>query len=135
MGAKAIDVSMKLVMRCSLGIAWKKENRMIKVNVMYPYTEGARFDHAYYRDRHMPMVKARLGSACAYYTVDKGLAGRAPGFPPAFVAMCAFICDSVEAYEAAMQEHRTEVLADIANYTDIAPMVQVSEVVVERSDR
>ena len=56
-----------------------KENRMIKVNVMYPYTEGARFDHAYYRDRHMPMVKARLGSACAYYTVEKGLAGRAPG--------------------------------------------------------
>jgi uncharacterized protein (TIGR02118 family) len=35
---------------------------MIKVNVMYPYTEGARFDHAYYRDRHMPMVKSRLGS-------------------------------------------------------------------------
>ena len=66
---------------------------MIKVNVMYPYTEGARFDHAYYRDRHMPMVKARLGSACAYYTVERGVAGRAPGAPPAFVAMCAFICD------------------------------------------
>ena len=59
---------------------------MIKVTVMYPYAEGARFDHAYYRDRHMPMVKARLGSACAYYTVEKGLAGREPGSPPAFVA-------------------------------------------------
>lgn len=113
---------------------------MIKVNVMYPYTEGARFDHAYYRDRHMPMVKARLGSACAYYTVEKGLSGRAPGAaasgaPPAFVAMCAFFCDSAEAYQAAMQEHRAEVVGDIANYTDIAPVVQVSEVVVERSDR
>jgi len=108
---------------------------MIKATVMYPYTEGARFDHAYYRDRHMPMVQARLGSACAYYTVEKGLAGRAPGAPPAFVAMCAFICDSVEAYEAAMQEHRAEILGDIANYTDITPVLQVSEVVVERSDR
>jgi uncharacterized protein (TIGR02118 family) len=107
---------------------------MIQATVMYPYTEGARFDHAYYRDRHMPMVKARLGSACAYYTVEKGLAGRAPGAPPAFVAMCAFICDSVEAYEAAMQEHRAEILGDIANYTDITPVLQVSEVVVERSD-
>ena len=104
---------------------------MIKVNVMYPYTEGARFDHAYYRDRHMPMVKARLGSACAYYTVEKCLAGRAP----TYVAMCAFICDSVEGYEAAMQEHRAEVLRDIANYTDIAPVLQFSEIVVERSDR
>ena len=108
---------------------------MIQATVMYPYTEGARFDHAYYRDRHMPMVQARLGSACAYYTVEKGLAGRAPGAPPAFVAMCAFICDSVEAYEAAMQEHRAEILGDIANYTDITPVLQVSEVVVERSDR
>jgi len=112
-----------------------KENRMVKVQVMYPYTEGARFDHAYYRDRHMPLMKARLGSACAYYTVDKGLAGRAPGSPPTFVAMCAFICDSAEGYEAAIQEHRAEILDDIANYTDIAPVVQVSEVVVERSDR
>jgi uncharacterized protein (TIGR02118 family) len=49
--------------------------------------------------------------------------------------MCAFICDSVEGFQAAMQEHGAEILGDIANYTDIAPVVQVSEVVVERSDR
>ena len=108
---------------------------MIKVNVMYPYSEGARFDHVYYRDWHMPMVKSRLGSACAYYTVEKGLTGRAPCAPPAFVAMCAFICDSVEAYQAASQEHRAEIRADIANYTDIAPVIQIREVVFERSDR
>lgn len=108
---------------------------MVKVQVMYPYTEGARFDHAYYRDRHMPMVKAMLGSVCIYYTVDKGLAGRMPSSPPTFVAMCAFICDSAEAYEAAIQERRAEILDDIANYTDIAPVVQVSEIVVERSER
>ena len=108
---------------------------MIKVTVMYPYTEGARFDHDYYRDRHMPMVKARLGSACAYYTVDKGLAGGAPGAPPAFVAMCAFICESVEGYLAAVQVHGAEIRGDIANYTDIVPVRQFSEVVVERSDR
>ena len=108
---------------------------MIKVNVMYPYTEGARFDLAYYRDRHMPLVKARLGSACTYYTVEKGLARRAPSSPPAFVAMCAFICSSAEGYQAAMQEHGAEIRGDIANYTDIAPLIQFSEVVVERSDR
>lgn len=108
---------------------------MIKVTVMYPYTEGGRFDHAYYRDRHMPMVKARLGNACTYYTVEKGLSGRTPGSPPAFEAMCAFICDSAEAYLAASNTHSAEIRRDIANYTDIAPVVQFSEVVVERSDR
>jgi hypothetical protein len=33
-----------------------------------------------------------------------------------------------------MQEHGAEILGDIANYTDIVPVVQVSELVVERSD-
>src|ERR1700755_916693 len=108
---------------------------MIKVTVMYPYTEGARFDHGYYRDRPLPMVKARLGSACSYYTVEKGLAGGAPGAPPAFVATCSFICDSLEGYQAASREHSAEIRGDLANYTDIVPVIQFSEVVVERSDR
>lgn len=108
---------------------------MIKVTVMYPYTEGGRFDHAYYRDRHMPLIKAKLGSACGYYTVEKGLSGRTPGSPPAFVAMCAFVCDSVEAYLAASNEHSAEIRGDIENYTDILPIIQFSEIVVERSDR
>lgn len=108
---------------------------MIKVTVMYPYSEAARFDHDYYRDTQMPMVKARLGGACTYYTVEKGIAGRAAGSAPAFVAMCAFYCDSAEAYMAASQKHTAEIRGDIANYTDIVPVVQFSEVVVERSDR
>jgi len=107
---------------------------MVKVSVMYPYSEGARFDHAYYRDHHMPMVKAKLGGACHYYTVDKGVAGATPGAPPAFVAACAFVCDSAEAYEDAIREHRPEILEDLPRYTDITPVIQVSEVVVERSD-
>ena len=48
---------------------------MIKVSVMYPYQAGARFDHAYYRDKHMPLVAARMGANLKSYTVDKGLAG------------------------------------------------------------
>ena len=50
---------------------------MIKVSVMYPNTPGAKFDHAYYKDKHMPLVKARMGEACKFYTVDKGVAGGA----------------------------------------------------------
>jgi len=54
---------------------------MIKVSVMYPNKPDVRFDHDYYRDKHMPLVKARMGDACKYYTIDKGLAGGAPGAP------------------------------------------------------
>ena len=107
---------------------------MIKVSVMYPYAAGARFDHAYYREKHMPMMKQWLGAACLYYTVDKGIAGGAPGTDPVYVAKCDFVCTSVEAFQAARAPHVQEIRDDIANYTDIQPVLQISEVVVERSE-
>ncbi len=55
---------------------------MIKVSVMYPNKEGARFDHKYYREKHMPLVKARMGDACKYYTIDRGLATSGRGKSP-----------------------------------------------------
>ena len=103
---------------------------MIKVSVMYPNNPGARFDHDYYRDKHTPLVKARLGDACKYYTVDKGLAGGAPGTPATYVGMCHIFCDSVEAFGAAMGKHAQEIMGDIPNYTDLQPVIQISEVVV-----
>jgi uncharacterized protein (TIGR02118 family) len=104
---------------------------MIKVDVMYPHREGARFDHAYYRDRHMPMVAEKLGEACKAWSVDKGLAGGLPGSPPPYVAKCALYFDSVEAFQSGMGRHGREIMADVPNYTDISPVMQVSEVVVK----
>jgi uncharacterized protein (TIGR02118 family) len=103
---------------------------MIKVTVMYANEPGARFDHAYYRDKHMPLVKARMGDRCKYYTVDKGLAGGAPGAPAPYVAMCHIFCDSVEAFQAGFGPHAKEIMGDIANYTDRTPLIQISEVAV-----
>jgi uncharacterized protein (TIGR02118 family) len=103
---------------------------MIKVSVMYPNTPGARFNHEYYRDKHMPMVQAKLGAALKFYTVDKGLAGGAPGAPATYVGMCHLYSDSVETFQAGFGPHAKDIMADIPNYTDIAPVMQISEVVV-----
>ena len=105
---------------------------MIKVSVMYPNQTGARFDHTYYRDKHMPLVKARMGDGCLYYTVDKGLAGGSPGTPPTYIGMCHIFAESVESFQAAFGPHAKEILGDIPNYTDLSPVMQISEVVVER---
>jgi uncharacterized protein (TIGR02118 family) len=107
-----------------------EEHAMIKVSVMYPNTPGARFDHDYYKDKHMPLVKARMGDACKSYTVDKGLGGGAPGAPATYVGMCHIFADSVEAFQAGFGPHAKEIMGDIKNYTDIAPVMQISEVVV-----
>jgi uncharacterized protein (TIGR02118 family) len=108
---------------------------MFKISVMYPNTPGARFDHTYYRDVHMPMVAAKLGAASKYYTVEKGLGGGAPGTPATYIAMCHFFCDSLEALGAAMGKHQKEIVADVVNYTDQTPILQASEIIVDAPAR
>jgi len=107
---------------------WRQD--MIKVSVMYPNTPGARFNHDYYRDKHMPLVKAKMGDSCKYYTIDKGLAGGAPGTAATYVGMCHIFCDSMEAFQGGFGPHAKEIMGDIPNYTDLAPVIQISEVVV-----
>ena len=74
---------------------------MIKVTVLYENTEGKKFDMAYYCDKHIPMVKQKLGAACRRVDVDQGLGGAQPGSKPAFVAMANLLFDSVDAFQVA----------------------------------
>jgi len=103
---------------------------MIKVSVMYPNIPGVRFNHEYYRDKHMPMVKALLGDACSYYTIDKGLTGSAPGNAATYIAMCHIFSESIEVFLAASAPHAQAMEEDLINYTDLSPIMQISEVVV-----
>jgi uncharacterized protein (TIGR02118 family) len=102
---------------------------MIKVSVMYPNGPDARFDNAYYRDHHMPMVKRLMGDHCKYYTVDKAMEG-GPAANLPYIAMGHLYCDSVEAFNAGFGPHSKEILGDIPNYTNQNPVIQMSEVVV-----
>ena len=107
---------------------------MIKVSVMYPATAGARFDHEYYRNVHMPLLKSRMGGACISYSVEKGIAGGAPNSPPVYVGLCHIYCESEQEFQTGFGPHSREIMGDIKNYTDIAPVIQISEVVVGAAD-
>ena len=39
-------------------------------------------------------------------------------------------CESVEAFQSGFGPHANEIMADIPNYTDLTPVIQISEVVV-----
>lgn len=103
---------------------------MIKVSVMYPFKSNARFDHDYYLRNHMPLVQARMGDKLKKYTVDKALAGGAPGADPTYLVICNLFCESPDDFQAGFGPHAQEIMSDIAKYTDLAPVIQVSEVVV-----
>ena len=76
------------------------------------------------------MLQRKMGDACVRYTVDKGLAGGAPGAPATYIGMCHIFSESVESFQAGFGPHAKDIMADIPNYTDIAPVMQISEVVV-----
>lgn len=101
---------------------------MIKVSVLYPSGTGNTFDMAYYLDTHMPMVGQKLAGVLKGMAVDQGLAGGAPGAPPAYMAIGHLMFDSVEAFQQAFDVHAPAILADIPNYTNTQPTVLVSEV-------
>ncbi len=71
---------------------------MVKVSVLYPNSETARFDMKYYCDFHVPMARAKFGAALRGVEVEGGLAGAAPGSRPAFIAIGHLYFDSVEAF-------------------------------------
>jgi uncharacterized protein (TIGR02118 family) len=121
---------MRTTILANVTLHFAQEEGMIKVSVMYPNTPGARFNHEYYRDKHMPLLKARMGASCKSYTVDKGLSGAAPDTPAPYIGMCHIFCDSVEAFQSGFGPHAEEIMGDIPNYTDLSPVIQLSEVVV-----
>ena len=101
---------------------------MIKVSVLYPNTEGATFDMDYYLNKHVPMVQSKLGNACKKAGVDQGLSGGEPGSRATYFAMCHLYFDSVETFQNSFGPNAEEITADIPNYTNIQPVVQVSQV-------
>jgi uncharacterized protein (TIGR02118 family) len=101
---------------------------MIKVSVLYPAGASTKFDMDYYCKSHIPMVQQKLGAACKRTAVEQGLAGGAPGAPPTYAAMGHLYFDSVAAFEAAFAPHAKDILADIPNYTNVQPVIQISEV-------
>jgi uncharacterized protein (TIGR02118 family) len=101
---------------------------MIKVSVLYPNTAGGNFDMNYYLNQHMPMVQQKLGPACKRTAVEEGIAGGAPEAPATYIAMGHLYFDSTDAFQTAFAPHAQAIMADIYNYTNIQPTIQISEV-------
>jgi uncharacterized protein (TIGR02118 family) len=94
---------------------------MIRFSVMYPTTEGATFDHDYYRDHHVPLALHTWGLETA--EIDQGLDGP-------YVAAVHFRFESRDALAKAMKaEGNSAVMADVGNYTTITPVRQISEII------
>ena len=94
---------------------------MIRVSVLYPSAEDSTFDHDYYAATHIPLAVDAWNLVRS--EIDKGING--PN-----VAAVHFYFESLDDFQAAMASEKTgDVMLDVPNYTNISPVLQVSEIV------
>jgi uncharacterized protein (TIGR02118 family) len=102
---------------------------MIRVLVLYPNKPGAKFDYTYYTEKHVPLFKTCMEPfGLVRVEIDKGIAGTSPGAPPPYVTLALCTFNSLEALQKGFASHAQEILADLPNFTNIEPQLQISEI-------
>lgn len=104
------------------------ETGMFKVAILYPGGDDKTFDMDYYEKKHMPMMAGILGKNLKFYEIDKGVSGRTPNDKAPFVTIGYFYIRDVAEYNKAIAANRDAVINDIKKYTNIQPVVQISEI-------
>jgi uncharacterized protein (TIGR02118 family) len=97
-----------------------------RITVIYPNKDGSKFDFDYYMQKHVPWVAKLTGTSIE---VRRGISA-SDGSAAPYVCI-ATIAASVADFEAVFAKHGQQILADVANYTNIEPEVQFDEVLGE----
>ena len=102
----------------------------IKLTVLYPNEEGKTFNMEYYSNNHVALLGKLLGDAVIGATIENGLGGGAPNSPAPFSAIGNLYFNDMESFENSFGPNAAEIMADLPNFTNIEPTVQISEVVI-----
>ena len=103
---------------------------MIRLTILYPNSEDAYFDMDYYQNKHIEMVKEKCGDALKGCSVEQGLGGAAPGSEPPYVVIARLDVESMDDFIAYVAPHDPDFAADVPNFTNIQPVIQLCEVVI-----
>ena len=103
---------------------------MIKVTFLYPNNEGSKFDMAYYKAVHLQLSRDKFGPALKGLTVDEGMAGIEPGSKPPFHAFAQLLFETPDDFYAALIPNIEEFKADALRYTDVEPVILISESII-----
>src|SRR5262245_18341380 len=106
---------------------------MTRISFLYPNRKDARFDFDYYLEQHMPWSIGILSAHPGFkgVSVERGILGA--GIEPAYVAVCHFLFGTLDDFVAAVAPNLAALQADMKNYTDLEPAVQISDVLITRS--
>jgi uncharacterized protein (TIGR02118 family) len=106
---------------------------MIRVSILYPNTEGSRFDLDYYLNTHLPMTEKLLAPKLRSMMVEHGIAGTVPGSKPVYIALCHLEFDTIDAFLEVFMPNMAALTGDIPNYTDVQAVIQFNDVKIARA--
>ncbi len=84
----------------------------------------------YYTHQHMPMIEELLRDSLLGYEIDKGISGRNPEDPAPFFAIGYLYFEKLSTYRNSFAPHAEQIVGDIPNYTNVKPVLQISEVIL-----
>lgn len=99
----------------------------ITVTVMYPNTAGSKFDMDYYLSSHIDLVGELWGPKLLSARAVKGIGTPDPDTPAPYQVIAILEMESMDVLHSLIEEHGEAVMSDIPNFTDVTPIVQVSE--------
>jgi uncharacterized protein (TIGR02118 family) len=100
---------------------------VITISVFYPKTATSRFDHDYYLNTHTPLLKRLFEpSGMQNLRLLRGSRSLDGGAAP-YEVLAYFDMPSLEKLQNALAQHGPQILGDIANYTDVQPVIQINE--------
>jgi uncharacterized protein (TIGR02118 family) len=97
---------------------------MQRVTVLYPNGADVKFDFDYYLAKHVPWVARLVGQSIE---VRRGLSSPT-GSPAAFVCIATIHIPSLADWQSVLAQHGAQIMADIPNYTNSAPVIQIDEI-------
>ena len=98
------------------------------VTVLYPNTPGVTFDFNYYLEHHATLIDRLYGGSIAKLELRRGSA-TPQGLPAPFVAIINIWIADQAAFDAAGAKHGATLIADVPNFTNTMPTIQIDEIV------
>jgi len=101
---------------------------MIKLTVMYPNSADIKFDKQYYIKEHSKLLSDLLGDAVIASDINMGISGASPEQPTPFIIIANLTFESHETFQKSFGANAEKILADLTNFTNVQPQVQISEI-------
>jgi uncharacterized protein (TIGR02118 family) len=98
------------------------------ITVLYPNSPGVTFDFDYYLEHHATLIDRLYGKSIAKLELRRGRATPDGSAPPFIAIINIWIADQA-AFDAAGARHGATLIADVPNFTNTMPTIQIDEVV------